>query len=124
MTILNRMGEFPEAVLGLAFSLACALLLAFVCLKFLVSLVTRDNVTDAPRRVRVVVWVGRRDRAASAAGLPADDGSGHADGLSYLLPAAAPPNRFARAAESVGALRERVVKLSQPVRSRAAQSGR
>ena len=37
-------------------SVALALLLAFVCLKFLVGLVTREqyNVTDAPRHVRAI----------------------------------------------------------------------
>ena len=125
MTILSRMGEFPEAVLGLAFSLACALLLGFVCLKFLVGLVTRDNVTDDPRRVRVVLWLGGRHRSASAtSSLPADDGSSRAAGVTYLLPAAAAPNRFNRAAESFDSPRGRVVELSEPVRSGAAKSGR
>ena len=52
------------AALGLALSLVLALLLAFVCLKFLVGLVTREqyNVTDDPRRVRAIVWDGGRDR--------------------------------------------------------------
>ena len=123
MTILNRMDEFPEAVLGLAFSLACALLLAFVCLKFLVGLLTREqyNVIDAPRRVRAIVWDGVGDRATNRGG---GHGDGGATGVPYLLPAAAPRNRFARAAKSIGAAARGMVKLSQPVRSRITEGGR
>ncbi len=33
MTFLSAFGEFPEMVLGLAFSLGCALLLGFLCLR-------------------------------------------------------------------------------------------
>ncbi len=46
------------AAFGLGCGLGLALLLGFVCLKFLVGLVTREqyNVTDAPRRVRAIVW--------------------------------------------------------------------
>ena len=43
MTFLSALGEFPEMVLGLAFSLGCALLLAFVCLRSLLGLMTRQQ---------------------------------------------------------------------------------
>ena len=33
MTFLSVLGDFTEAVLGLAFSFGCALLLGFVCLR-------------------------------------------------------------------------------------------
>ena len=48
MTFLSALGEFAEAVLGLAVSLGCALLLAFACLRFLMGLMTRRqyNVAD------------------------------------------------------------------------------
>jgi hypothetical protein len=54
MTFLSALGEFLEAVLGLAVSLGCALLLAFLCLRFLVGLMTRQQfrVTDDPSHVR------------------------------------------------------------------------
>ena len=72
MTFLNAFGELPELVLGLAFSLACALLLGFVCLKFLVGLMTRQqyNVTidpdlkhdrslnNDPSHVSSILWLG------------------------------------------------------------------
>src|ERR1700685_2515425 len=101
------------AALGLAFSLALGLLLAFVCLKFLVGLVTREqyNVTDAPRRVRAIVWNGDGRAGARSVGL----GDGGATGVPCRLPAAAPPNRFARAAKPVGAAGGRMVKLPYPV---------
>ena len=119
MTILYRMGDFPEAVLGLAFSLACALLIAFACLKLLVGLVTREqyNVTDAPRRFRPLFWTAawargdaRRERATDAANRGATGGT-------YLLPAAAPDNLFARSSEPVDTSGDRMVDLSEPVRS-------
>ncbi len=89
--------------------------------KFLASLLSREqyNVTDAPRRVRAIVWNGDGDRSARDGG-----GDGRATGLPYLLPAAAPPNRFARAAKSIGAAGRGVVEISRPVRSRTAQGGR
>ena len=114
------------AALGLACSLALALLLAFLCLKFLVSLVTREqyNVTDAPRRVRAIVWSGDGNRPADASGAANSDTGGGATSIPYRLPAAAPPNRFARASKSVDAAGGGVVNISQPVRSRTAEGGR
>ena len=122
MTILRVMGEFPEAVLGLAFSLGCALLIAFACLKFLIGLMTREqyNVTDAPRRVRAVVWAPDNGAPESS---PTDPAGSDTTGGPYLLPAAAPRNRFTRSGESVAAAGGRVVELPQPVRSRNAEGG-
>ena len=52
-------GNFLSTALAMAFALASALVLAFVMLKLIVGLVTREqyNVSDAPRRVRAIVWV-------------------------------------------------------------------
>jgi hypothetical protein len=54
MAFLSALGEFAEAVLGLAVSLGCAVLLAFACLHFLMGLMTRQqcNVTDNSSHVR------------------------------------------------------------------------
>ena len=54
MAFLSALGEFAEAVLGLAVSLGCALLLAFACLRFLMGLMTRQqyNVTHDSSHVR------------------------------------------------------------------------
>src|SRR5258708_2384654 len=98
MTIFQGMGEFPEAVLGLAFSLGFALLLAFGCLKFLMGLLTREqyNVTDASPRVSAIVWApdnGTPERSTGRA-------HGGSTGGTDLVPAAAPSNRFARTANT------------------------
>ena len=119
MTILHGMGEFPEAVLGLAFSLGFALLLAFGCLKFLMNLLTRQqyNVTDAAPRVRTIVWTpddGTPERTTGRAG------SGSTGGTD-LSPAAAASNRFARTANSVDDSGGTMVRVSEPARSRTAK---
>ena len=49
MTFLTALGGFPEMVLGLAFSLGCALLLAFVCLRSSAGLHGTPTVSCAPR---------------------------------------------------------------------------
>lgn len=97
------------AALGFACGLMLALLLAFICLKFLTGLVTREqyNVTDAPRRVSAIVWNAAEPASAGAN----DGGSGHATGGPYLLPAAAPRNRFARIPKPDGARASRVIQL-------------
>ena len=61
---LSVLGDFTEAALVLAFSFGCALVLAFVCLRILVGLMTRQqyNVTvdrnsnHAPGHVRSIHW--------------------------------------------------------------------
>ena len=97
MTAMTLVGDFPMAALGLTFSLGCALLLAFITLRFVVGLVTREqyNVSDDPRRVRAIVWMGHRSNRASAEPV----GSRDATGRPYLLAATAPRNRFARSAD-------------------------
>ena len=52
--------RFPADRLALSFSFACALLAAFVCLRLVIKIVTREqyNVSDAPRRVSATVWHG------------------------------------------------------------------
>jgi len=94
MTTWTFLGDFPQVALALAFSLGCALLGAFLFLRVVVSLVTREqyNVTDAPRRVRALVWMGHGGNRSNVM----DGRSSDATGGSYLLAAAAPHNRFAR----------------------------
>ena len=137
MTFLNAFGELPELVLGLAFSLACALLLGFVCLKFLVGLMTRQqyNVTIDPDRnndpshVSSILWLGAAVGSSNSPAAPTisaateHDGDSDAAGGPYLLPAAAPRNRFARSAKPDAASGGRVVELPQPVAGRIAQVG-
>jgi hypothetical protein len=121
MTSPTFLGEFPQVALALAFSFACALLLAFGCLRMVVRLVTREqyNVTDAPRRVSAIVW--------NAAGGPCrgaiDGGSSGATGGPYLLPAAAPRNRFARVPKPDGGGAGRVIQLPSRASGRIAEAG-
>ena len=121
MTTLTLAGDFPVAALGLIFSLGCALLLAFVALRFVIGLVTREqyNVTDDTRRVSAIVWMGhRRDRTSSKS-----SGNRSPTGRPYLLAAAAPPNRFARTAKPVVPDARRYVQLRQDSGRGAAQIG-
>ena len=96
MTLLSALGDFPEMVLGLAFSLGCALLLAFLCLRLLLNLMTRQqynvahNVINDPSHTRSIIWLG-----VAVAGASGGPDAGIADGLDssaagspYLLPAA------------------------------------
>ena len=94
MTSMTLAGDFPVAALGLICSLGCALVLAFVALRFVIGLVTREqyNVTDDTRRVRAIVWMGDRGNRTSTE----SRGSRGATGGPYLLAAAALPNRFTR----------------------------
>src|ERR1700691_6177813 len=131
---------FTEGVLGLLFCFGCALLLGFVCLRFLLGLMTRQqyNVTDDhnlnaddrnlnhdPSHVRSILWLGAsvgRSTPGPDSGTGADLGSGPTGGP-YVLPAAAPRNRFARIAKSDAAPSGRVVELPQLVAGRIAQGG-
>jgi len=121
MTSLTFLGEFPQVALALAFSFACALLLAFGCLRMVVRLVTREqyNVTDAPRRVSAIVW--NADGGARARAI--DGGSGGTTGGPYLLPAAAPRNRFARVPKSDSGGAGRVIQLPSRASRGAAEAG-
>src|SRR5262249_23403390 len=116
---MSFLGSFPQAAIILTFSFACALVLAFVCLRIVVGLVTREqyNVTDAPRRIRAIVLVDRSGKGWSTA----DGGRSRTTGRSYLLPAAAPRNRFARPAQPDDAGAGRVIELSQRDGGRTAQ---
>ena len=122
MTSFTFLGEFPQVALALAFSFGCALVMAFGCLRIVVRLVTREqyNVTDAPRRVSAIVW--NADVPADAGAI--DGGSGRATGGPYLLPAAAPRNRFARVRKSDGARTGRVIQLPNRASGGTAESGR
>jgi hypothetical protein len=131
---LSVLGDFTEAVLGLAFSFGCALLLAFLCLRFLVGLMTRQqynvtvdqNLNNDPSHIRSILWlraaVARSDSGPDAG--PDHAFSGSATGGPYILPAAAPRNHFARISKPDAAPGGRVVELPQFVAGRVTQGGR
>ena len=132
MTLLSALGEFPEMVLGLAFSLGCALLLAFLCLRLLLSLMTRQqynvahNVINDPSHTGSILWLGAAVAGASGSSdaATADALDSGATGSPYLLPAAAPHNRFSRIAKPDANTGGGVVQLPQTVAGRIAQGGR
>ena len=133
MTFLSALGEFPEMLLGLAFSFACALLLGFVCLRFLVGLMTRQqytaatdhNVSDASRiavsridaasRSDDILWLDAAVAGANAGSdaRPLSHRDGGGTGGPYVLSAAAPVNHLARNTEPDVAAGGRVVELPQ-----------
>lgn len=145
MMFLAALGEFPEMVLGLAFSLGCALLLAFACLRLLLALMTRrqgrmsedDNVSNDPSHVGSLLLLGAAVAGPNIAGpdiagpsngpdglatngfapnsLVSDERGSGATGSPYLLPAASARNRFVRVSESDEAPRSRVVEFPVPV---------
>ena len=123
MMFLSVLGDFSEAVLGLAFSFGCALLLAFVCLRFLLGLMTRQqvhvthNVINDPSHSRSIIWLG-----TAVAGTE-HDGRGGATSGPYIVPASAPSNRFTRDAKPDAVTGGRVVELPQLVAERVAQGG-
>jgi hypothetical protein len=121
MNTMTLVGDFPMAALGLTFSLGCALLLAFIALRFVVGLVTREqyNVSDAPRRVHAIVWMGHRSNRAGAEPV----GSRVPTGGPYLLAAAAPRNRFARNTPRDSGRARRFVQFPQRSGGGDAQSG-
>src|ERR1700677_4656163 len=119
---------FTGALLGLFFGFGCALLLGFVCLRFLLGLMTRQqynvthNVINDPSHSRSILWLGTAV-AGPDSGTEHDGRSG-ATGGPYIVPAAAPSNRFARIAKPDAAPGGRVVELPQLVAGRIAQGGR
>ena len=114
--------EVSQLALALAFGFGCAAALGFIILRTIIGYVTREqyNVSDAPRRIRAIVLVRskRLDERANRSR------NGEPNGSPYLLPAAAPPNRFARIAESDDAPDGRVVELPKSFAGRTAQDGR
>ena len=127
--VLSALGDFTEAALGLAFSLGCALLLAFLCLRTLVGLMTRqqfcgpDNM-ELMLRARFALFFGSALLLARSpdAGI---DSSGAAAQLaartSSLLPRRATVSlelQNLTLLPSGG-----VVELPQPVAGRIAQGG-
>ena len=126
MMFLSALGEFPEMVLGLAFSLGCALLLAFLCLRFLLGLMTRHeynvthNVNNDPSHVGSLLQLGAAVARSDAGSV--GDGGGLRAGGPYLVPAAAPLNLVVRVSESNGASSGRVVELPVAVAGRVAQA--
>lgn len=136
MMFLSALGDFPEMVLGLLFSLGCALLLGFLCLRFVMNLMThhasRDHngISDRPRVDSLLLLSaavglsnagpgGRPDRGPDAgSGI---DGGG-ATGLPYRVPAAASSNRFDREPELSAVSASRVVEIPLALSGRVAQS--
>ena len=141
MTLLSAFGGFMEAVLGLAFSFGCALVLGFLCLRLLLGLMTRQqyngtsdlatsglsltpndlSVNNDPSHVRSILWLG-------AAVASADPGTGYNGGSiatsgPYILPAAAPNNSFARIAKPDDASGGRLVEIPHFAAERVAQIG-
>jgi hypothetical protein len=125
MTFLAALGEFPEMVLGLALSLGCALLLGFLCLQFLLMLMTgrqysavpEHNVVDDPGHSRALLLLGAA--VAGSGSADAELAGGRAGGP-YLVPAGAPNLGFLRAAEPDGVASSRVVELPIAVAGRVA----
>ena len=131
MTFLSGFGEFLEMLLGLALSLGCALLLGYFCLRFLLGFMTRqqaavilnhaapdhNGLVDDPGHARSLLLLGAAVGVATA---PAADSAGGTTGGPYLLPAAAPGNRFARVSEPDGDHSSRVVEIPVPVAGRVA----
>ena len=133
MTFLSALGEFPEMVLGLAFSFGCALLLGFVCLRFLLGLMTRrqynvahdHNGIDDPSHVRSLIWLGAAvGTSVSPDAGPGDDADSGAIGGPHLVPVAAPRDHFARDSKLNITSSARLVELPQPVAERVGQGGR
>ena len=109
MSAVTFLGGFPQVAVALAFAFAGALAIGFVLLWLILGLVTREsyNVTDASHNTPALVLSGRAGaRAGSDRG-----GNGGATGGPYLLPAAAPPNRFVRGPKYFIVTRGRVVRF-------------
>ena len=102
--------EFPQIAIALAFGFGCAAALGFIILRTIIGYVTREqyNVSDAPRRIRAIVLVRskRLDERANRSR------NGEPNGSPYLLPAAAPRNRFARLPKSVGTVADSRIEFS------------
>src|SRR5690242_18992160 len=109
MTALTYLGGFPQVAVALALAFACAFSIGFVLLWLILGLVTRESykVSDASQNAPALVLsdgAGARSRSDSS-------GSGGATGGPYLLPAAAPPNRFVRVPKYFIVPRGRVVRF-------------
>jgi hypothetical protein len=136
MTFLSALGDLPEMLLGLAFSLGCALLLGFACLRLFMNLMThhasRDHngISDRPQVDSLLLLnaaVGMSNSGPGArTGERPDAGSGMGDngatGVAYRVPAAAPRNRFDRETELSAVSASRVVEIPLAIPGRVAQS--
>src|SRR5260370_41609831 len=101
MSFFTFLGSFPQVAFILTLSFACALVLAFVLLRFIVKLITREqyNVTDEPRRIRAIVMAA----PALSGGGAIDAGRSGATSGPYLLPPAAASRFGSRAKPFPGA---------------------
>jgi hypothetical protein len=109
MTTLTFLGDFPQVALALAFAFACAIGIAYALLWIVLGWVTREqyNVTDAPQAVAsAVVPVVPMLRGSAS-----DSGDRGAKRGMYLLPAAAPRNRFVRFPKSLDGIRGRILRF-------------
>lgn len=133
MTFLSALGDLPEMLLGLAFSLGCALLLGFFCLRLLMKLMThhaaRDHNgssdqghVDSLLLLSAAVGVSNfKPGGGPAESEPGAGTGGGAAGVPYRVPAAAPHNRFDRDPELGTVTASRVVELPVAVPGRVAQ---
>ena len=134
MAFLGAFGDFSEMVLGLAFSAACALVLAFVCLRMLLAFMSRQpagmsrktagvrddhNVDNDPTHAGSLLLL---DAAVAGSNGGVNGVGAGANGSPYLLPAAAPRNRFVGVSKPDGVPGGRVVELPVPVAGRAGSS--
>ena len=116
MSNVTLIGEFPQVAIALAVAFACALGIAFMLLRMVMGLVTREqyNVTDAPEAAP--------DLAVPALAMlrnGSDDSGNRGPGRGpYLLPAASPRNRFIRLPKSLGLIRGRILRFPKRIGSR------
>ena len=129
MMFLSALGDFPEMLLGLLFSLGCALLLGFVCLRLFMNLMTHHAARDHngisdPGGVDSLLMLNAAVGVSNGGpnGEP-DAGSGSgATGVPYRVPAASPHNRFDRDPELGAVTASRVVEIPLADPGRIAQS--
>lgn len=134
MAFLGAFGDFSEMVLGLAFSAGCALLLAFFCLRMLLAFMSRQpagmtretagvrddhNVDNDPTHAGSLLLL---DAAVAGSNGGVNGVRTGTNGSPYLLPAAAPRNRFVGVSKPDDVPGARVVELPIPVAGRTGSS--
>lgn len=135
MSFLSAFGALPEMVLGLAFSFGCALVMAFVCLRILVGVMTRPqhpvthNGNDDPSHSRSIAWlssaVGRSNGGPGAeiAGIQQSEPDRRdTNGGPHLVPAAPAVHGFSGIPEPDHASTHRLVEFPVPVGGGVGQS--
>jgi hypothetical protein len=133
MTFLSALGDLPEMLLGLAFSLGCALFLGFLCLRFVMNLMTQhaardhNGSSDRPQvdsllMLNAAVGVSNPGPGGEPGGKPGGGSGRGTTGIPYRVPAASPVNRFDREPELSAATASRVVEIPLAPAGRTAQS--